>query len=547
MTTRANNMSNVNTFKKLFLALLSIVGLSLAGCSFPENENYDTKTVDILVDSEVLSMGAVLDMAADDLGLDIRLHEQGGTLEASQFLIMGNADHEYDGVMLSSNKYVNLTRGSERIYDETSLATTPVSLGVVPEKAQELGWIDSRPSWSEIIKAASDGELRFGTANPAKSFSGFSAMLSAATAISSDSGVALKEEDIANISQPLVSLYNNLSITASSSLKLANIYDTNIKTTDAIISYESVLHSMNRNEVAQWEIITPSDGVISADYPISKLKEPLSFTDSSRKIDSIIQWVEENQDVVAAYHLRPNNSKELIKDYMEKDMILELPFPGSISTINALNSLYYDRLRAPGSTIFLVDTSYAPREVMTKLNKMFIASMNKSSVGNNFREGENIVLMPFNEKVYHTTRETFSTKNEDKDSLSRLEEGIDGFADYSTAGKPAIYDALSEAYNEVERTDGNFVDIVLITHGYNVNGTNLAGFSRLYELLSDKQKSASLTIIADSSDGENHDMKLLSDITGGNLHHIKYYDDDSKNSNFGSDLSNAIESVRSSR
>ncbi|WP_448852525.1 hypothetical protein [Corynebacterium sp. 335C] len=74
-----------------------------------------------------------------------------------------------------------------------SIASSPVAIGVTPDVARDLGWSrDAPPTWRDLVDAAADGKLRFGMTDPLTSNSGFSALVSAATALA-DTGNALTE------------------------------------------------------------------------------------------------------------------------------------------------------------------------------------------------------------------------------------------------------------------------------------------------------------------------------------------------------------------
>lgn len=110
--------------------------------------------------------------------------------------------------------------------------------------------------------------------NPAESNSGFSGVVSVATAMA-DTGSALTTSDINRVAPELRKFFAGQKMTSGSSGWLRDKFLDDSNEVDALINYEATLQQM-KAEGADLEIVIPSDGVISADYPLAALTNPTS-------------------------------------------------------------------------------------------------------------------------------------------------------------------------------------------------------------------------------------------------------------------------------
>ena len=192
----------------------------------------------------------MIGQASAELGFEIELVYPGGTLENSRQLAAGAYDDEYDATWFATNRYVDLLGASGKLIDSTGIATSPVAFGIDSAKATELGWDSSQPTWEETADSAAAGDFLFGMTDPSTSNSGFSALVSVATAMA-DTGSALTEADISRVSPRLQDFFGGQSLTSGSSGWLADSFLADSGRADAIINYESVLHSMREEGADQ--------------------------------------------------------------------------------------------------------------------------------------------------------------------------------------------------------------------------------------------------------------------------------------------------------
>src|SRR5262249_37734732 len=194
-------------------------------------------------------------------------------------VISGKAGKNYDAVWFPSNRYLDLYLkahpGLAPTGTPTSIMRSPVVLGVRPDIINQLGWY-TPPSWRAIADRAADRQFSLAMTNPAASTSGFSALPAMATALAGTTG-PLSSDQLNQVQPALARLFSAQQLTAGSSgwLKDAYVKRAHDGTAiDVMINYESVLLSVNQQATSNSDklaLIYPTDGVITADYPLTPL------------------------------------------------------------------------------------------------------------------------------------------------------------------------------------------------------------------------------------------------------------------------------------
>src|SRR5690242_2139843 len=231
-------------------------------------------TLRVLGGSELADMKPVLDRAAKATGVTVKLTAT-GTLDGTEAVTSGKADGAYDALWFSSNRYLALYPDADRkLATSTKIMSSPVVLGVTGDTAHRLGW-DSHPvTWADIATAAGNHAFSYGMTNPAHSNSGFSALLGVATALAGTGG-PLDAAQVAKATPALRAFFGAQVLSAGSSGWLSDAYRRRESgggpPLDGLVNYESVLLSLNRNLERPLTLIYPTDGVVTADYPLTLL------------------------------------------------------------------------------------------------------------------------------------------------------------------------------------------------------------------------------------------------------------------------------------
>ncbi|WP_432825324.1 VWA domain-containing protein [Dactylosporangium sp. CA-092794] len=480
-------------------------------------------TLRVLASSELADLQPVLDGARQATGVEVKLQAT-GTLDGVENVVSGNAATQYDAIWFASNRYLQLHPGSgDKIGTATKVATSPVVLGLRQSVAQQLGWTDHRPTWSEIAVAAGEHKFTYGMTNPASSNSGFSALVGVAAALAG-TGAALTAEQIAPLTPRLRAFFAGQSLTAGSSGWLADAFVKNAadhgKAVDGLVNYESVILSLNASGKLPepLTVVYPSDGVVTADYPLTLLAGVSEQTKTNyAAVADYLRRPSVQQQIMARTWRRPAvPGVSLAAGFGPKDGPLpELPFPGKLDAANALIGAFGDALRKPARTIYVLDLSGSMKGeriqgLKTALVGLTGADTSLSGQFSRFNGREQVIMVPFSTKPGEVRR--FDVPEGDiQPALDQIRSYAGGL---SANGDTAIYDALFVAYDQaaalMKDDPDRFTSIVLLTDGELTKGANVDAFqARLPQL----PKVPVFTILF--GEGNVGEMQKVADLTGG--------------------------------
>lgn len=469
------------------VVVLALTLLTLTACTetqAPQPEAGPAVTLRVLAGSELSDMQSVLAEAARATGVSVTMTYT-GTLEGADTVARGEADGKYDAVWCSSTRYLQtIPDAKQRLAGATRIMGSPVVLGVNQEEAAKLGWDQSAPTWSDIATAADNGDLTYAMTDPAASNTGFSALVAVAAAIDG-TGRALDAGAIDKIAPKLTGFFAGQQLTAGSSDWLTDAY---VKRNtgedpgtplDGLINYESSLMTLNRSGKLKspLTLVYPKDGVISADYPLTLLAGATDQTrDGYDRLAKYLRTKEAQQSIVAQTSRRPAIPGVALPAKAPTGLV-ELPFPDTRPAIDALLTAYFDRLRRPSRTVYVLDVSGSMEgDRLASLKKALadLTGVNEtlSTKYCRFRDREEVVLLPFSDAP--AAPQTFTISEESpQSSRDAIRTATNSLA---AVGHTAVYDSLITAYNSFTPTEDRFQSIVLMTDGENNIGRTLADF-----------------------------------------------------------------------
>ncbi|MFJ2670499.1 substrate-binding domain-containing protein [Streptomyces sp. NPDC087525] len=489
------------------------------GAKDPRNDGADTAyhpgTLRVLASSELADMRGVLDEAERKTGVKVR-PTWTGTLDAAELIASGKADGKYDAVWLSSNDYLRLHPGTaERLTNETSVMSSPVALGVKAATVARLGWRPDEVTWSQVHQAVRAGKLTYGMTDPVRSNSGFSALISVASGLSGAQS-ALTDADVRRAAPKLEEFFTGQKLTSGSSGWLATAY-TRRGSVDALVNYESVLLSMNRDSHTGLTVIRPKDGVVTADYPLTLLTSaPQEARESGQALTSYLRGPEAQRALTEETFRRPVVPSVKPAAGLGTEKRRELPFPGSRSVADGLLDAYENQLRRPSRTVYVLDTSGSMEGERLSRLKAALAGLtgtDDSATGERFRDREEVTLMPFGSSV-----KRIRTHTVDPGDPATALDGIRADAGSLTAsGDTAIYSSLREAYARLGAGGADaFTSIVLMTDGENTAGSGPADFDAFYAGLPEDRRATPVFPIL-FGDSDRAELGHIAELTGGRL------------------------------
>ncbi|MFI9272384.1 VWA domain-containing protein [Kitasatospora sp. NPDC052896] len=484
-------------------------------------------TLRVLAGSELQDMAPVLDDARKATGVTVQL-SYSGTLDGAQTVTSGKADGSYDALWFPSNRYLRLDpAGAGKLLSETPIMVSPVAIGVRSSQLTALGWDPAKVTWSQIGDAVTAQKLTFGMTDPSRSNSGLSALVGLASAFSG-AQAALTEDDVTRAAPALQSFFTGQKLTSGSSGWLAQAYARTAQggsgpQVGALVNYESVLLELNRTlpADARLTVIRPTDGVVSADYPLTLL------TSASPQARDAFQRL-------TAYLLRPDVQRK-ISDSTERrpvapgvapaaglptDIRPELPFPGSRAVADALLAAYQNQLRRPSRTVYVLDTSGSmagPRLAALKQALGQLTGAADTMAVNRFRDREEVTLISFADAVKWQHTHTVPA-DDPGTALAAIDADVQSL---SAGGGTAIYSTLEQAYRVVAQQqaaaqDDRFTSIVLMTDGESNEGATAADFTAFYHALPAAQQAVPVFPIL-FGEGARQQLQGIADTTGGLL------------------------------
>ncbi|WP_369172038.1 substrate-binding domain-containing protein [Streptomyces sp. R28] len=460
-------------------------------------------TLRVLASSELSDMTPVLDRIADATGIKVRPTYM-GTLDAVELLAKGKADGRYDALWLSSNDYLRLRPdASKKVVSETPVMSSPVAVGVRSTALGRLGWKPDAVTWAQIEQAVQDGDLTYGMTDPARSNSGFATLVSVASALSGAQS-ALTDADVGKATPRLKEFFQGQKLTSGSSGWLATAYRRR-GDVDALLNYESVLKG-----IPGLTVIRPTDGVVTADYPLSSLASTSAATrEDVRRLTEALRTEDVQRLITERTHRRPVVASVPPAPGLDNGRRRELPFPGSRSVADGLLDSYENELRRPSRTVYVLDTSGSMEGDRLAQLKRALADLT-----GDFREREEVTLMPFGSDV-KSVRTHVVEPARPKRGLDAIRADTDAL---TAEGDTAIYTSLEKAYEHLGagRSQDTFTSVVLMTDGENTTGAEAADFDALYAGLDrDRRKTPVFPILFGDSD--RSELEHIAELTGGRL------------------------------
>lgn len=518
--------------KKLFSLLLAgVLAVGLAACEKQDNQGNqaqtaaaadanDPNTLVCLSGSELENVKPLLGELQQQTGVTLKLVSS-GTL-ASMETLESNAK-QFDCGWFSHNKYLMLNdKVRSQIKASERIMTSPVILGVKAAKAKELGWTSDGTTWADVAKASKEGKFRFAMTSPASSNTGMSALIGVTAAMSgADSAItadSIKKVELSGFGKGQV-------LFADSSGWLTTAFADSLNKADGpdgMVNYESELLRLNAENKANLTLIYPKEGIITADYPLMLLnsakKQAFDKVVAFFKQDSSQKWLVNNtyrRPVVASAQPQDNRFGD--------HLLVEVPFPAKMDTLEALLISYLDKQRKPGHVYFVLDTS-GSMGTNGGIEQLRAALQNLTGTDNSvtgrfarFRQREKVTVIEFASNI--KSQENFSMGTEPAEMTKELARIRDYAGGLQANGGTAIFDAVAQAYqlalNNASKEPDYLQSIVVMTDGQSNEGMGPQDFAQAYGKLPERVKNIRIFGVLFGSDASKDQIQGLSSMTGG--------------------------------
>ncbi len=493
------------------LTVAALLAIALTACGDGRD-----KELTVLAGSELKDIEPLLPDIERATGVRLKLSYT-GTLDGAEKIIGGDAS---DAAWFSHNKYLTLLEGASRkILAQEKTMLSPVILGVKESAARRWGWLDKPPSWRDIAQKSAAGELRFAMTNPATSNTGFSALV-AVTVAFAGRGDAITEADIQN--SVITDFFKGQQLTSGSSGWLAEAFLASQDQLNGIVNYESVLMQLNAagGLKERLTLIYPSEGVISADYPLMLLNE--QKREAFTKLVDYLRKPEVQTRIMTETQRRPIVPQVKASAAFGDRLLVELPFPDRLEIVDRILFAYLDRHQRPAHVYFVLDVSGSMqgerieslRQAMTNLT-----GQDRSLTGQfaRFRSREKVTVITFSSRVNDVRAFEITGPVEKSAAIADLRALIAGL---QTDGGTAIYSALERAYDIAKQDRAadadRFYSVVLLTDGENNQGITAGQFDQLYRAMRPENQAMKIFPIVFGSANDT-EMKTLAELSGGRV------------------------------
>jgi len=499
----------------LGLAGAAALCLAAVGCG-TQTASTPAVTLDIIAGSELKDMEPILADAQRATGVATQLTYV-GTIAGIDELAGGQ---HHDGAWFAQDKYLALSSAGKSVRERTRIMLSPVIVGVKHSVAQRLGWTAGHPvTWKMIQHAVAAGQFRYAMTNPSTSNSGFSAVLSISTALAG-TGDALRPSQVNRAA--IAAFYRGQKLVSGSSGWLSDAYLASQDSVDGIITYEASIAALDANPALKEQLdrVYPTDGVVTADYPLDLLDA--TKQDAYDKLVAYLKSPDVQKRIVETTYRRPTDPG-VASPY--PPIVSETSFPASAGAVQQLLLRFLNQDRVPAHSFYVLDKTGSMQEQdgtgRSRIDRVrealgVLAGGDDTLTGQfaRFNDRERITIITFS--VHPEIDQTFQMTRTNDPAVYAAVRNL--AASLQPGGNTAIYDALEAALAEAARDQtadaGRYDSIVLMTDGENNTGDGFDAFQEKWQQLPPPiQKIRIFPIfIGEASPAE---LQRIADLTGG--------------------------------
>ncbi|MBC9718843.1 VWA domain-containing protein [Streptomyces sp. TRM66268-LWL] len=437
-------------------------------------------------------------------------------------------------------------QGDESLLTPTgNIASSPVTMGMVPAAAKKLGWPKKTYSWAELAGAATQGDqLRLGAADPARSASGLMA-LAKISASAQQAGGEEAQGQIAATAKILAQRTSDSDAQALETLARDNsgTEQGNPRRNQALIVSEQAAfkHNASAPAAGKLELFYPKDGAPELDYPYALLDEPGQTTDESRAALRFMTLLgeEAGEDILASHGFRTGrgappdtivkaaggSSTQPVTNASAEDLTTkQLQETLGVWTITVQSARVSVVVDVSGSMAELVPGRGLPRMEVTKA--ALTAALSQFTNEDDFGLWEFSTLLEGSRDYRELVPTDRLGKHTGKGGTTQRELLTREFSKLQPVpnGATGLYDTTLAAYKQALKTHvpDMFNTVVIVTDGENQDPGSITRSALIAELerLADPDRPVPLIAVAVGPGGDRDELDQVAKATGGSGHQV---------------------------
>lgn len=456
-------------------------------------------------------------------------------------LARGTSTPDYQMWLPDSDLWLNRAKGTGDAIPITpgdSVASSPVTLAMVPAAARSLGWPRKKYSWAELTAASMESDkVRLGSADPARSATGLLALTS--IGISSDKLGGDSDTRAAATAKLLAQRMSDGDSQVVETLPQdsSGAEQGNPARNQAVLLSEQAAFAHNAESTggAKLDLFYPEDGAPLLNYPFTLVNEDEQTTDESR---AALRFMTLLSDDASQRTLREHGfrtvdgtaDETLVASAGGKTPQPYATSPGpapSDETLQETLGMWTITVQSARLTT-VVDASGSMATIVPGRNqsRMDVTKASLIQALNQFTPNDEIGLWEFattldGDKDYRRLVTTGRLGDAAKGGGTHRDKLAAAFAALQPVpdGATGLYDTALAAYKEAQRTyvKGKFNAVVILTDGSNQDDRSISRTALIAELkkITDPERPVPLLAIAVGPEADRDEVNEIAKVTGG--------------------------------
>lgn len=419
-----------------------------------------------------------------------------------------------------------------------SIASSPVTLAMVPTAAKSLGWPRKTYSWAELTGAAMESDkVRLGAADPARSATGLLALSSIGASAGKQGGDS--DTRVAATAKLLAQRMSDgdTQVVATLPQDGSGAEEGNPARNQAVLLSEQAAFAHNAESTGDGKVdlFYPKDGTPLLDYPFTLVDEHKQTTDESRAALRFMTLLSEDSSlrILQEHGFRTTDGSadekvvaaaggEKPQPYAERQ-----PPPPSDEALQETLGMWTITVQSARLTT-VVDASGSMATIVPGRNqsRMDVTKASLIQALNQFTPNDEIGLWEFattldGDKDYRRLVPTSRLGDAEKGGGTHREKLAAAFAALQPVpdGATGLYDTILASYKEAQRTyvKGKFNAVVILTDGSNQDERSISRSALIDELkaIADPDRPVPLLAIAVGPEADREEVDQIAQVTGG--------------------------------